>query len=163
MHGVGAEGQHELTKEYEGAMSTADSGSGAYDTPASSQQDNVIATNSNTVDQVHHTIEHTEASSRVASNNTLLGSGQWVTQGDIERVQNLPLQLQLSQNQEFANPNVDAASAECITASDLLGATEMLNLGHDQGQGIMSWSAGAAGLLDYGWENTTWNHNFGSR
>jgi len=162
MHGVGAEGQHELTKEYEGAMSTADSGSGAYDTPASSQQDNVIATNSNTVDQVHHTIEHTEASSRVASNNTLLGSGQWVTQGDIERVQNLPLQLQLSQNQEFTNPNVDAASAECVTASDLLGATEMLNLGLDQGQGIMSWS-GAAGLLDYGWENTTWNHNFGSR
>jgi len=77
-------------------------------------------------------------------------------------VQNLPLQLQLSQNQEFTNPNVDAASAECVTASDLLGATEMLNLGHDQGQGIMSWS-GAAGLLDYGWENTTWNHNFGSR
>lgn len=91
----------------------ADSGSGSgLGRPLFNSQQNTITTSSNNLSLHHRNIEYTEAFDRAASTDTVLGSGQWVQQGDIERVQTPPQQLQLSQSERYINPHSETTSTE---------------------------------------------------
>ncbi|PVH81193.1 hypothetical protein DL98DRAFT_514831 [Cadophora sp. DSE1049] len=155
VHGIDEEEEPKSTNRQMGATTMAtSSGSRPEYALSTSLQDNIIATSSNAFDPHHLTFENTEAFDRAASTDTVLGSGQCVHEGDTERVQTPSQRLQLSQNQKYTYAQVGATSAESSSANDLLGATEMLNLGQDHNPNVVtSWMGDP---FEGGWTINSW-------